>query len=631
MPDRPFPSDLAQARRLFELTTLLEVCHGLRLGRDPLLLTFDYLTSIVGLTGARWGLLWLRGENGAGLDCVHRCGLGRNDPGSLVLSLDWTDRFLGDPSAVRFPGADGAETDSSLPPRLCALDPALLVPLVSPGRVNGLVALGRNFLERPWDPPLLELLGDTAFLTSLTLDRLAADGLCATAHWGGNAELCDRYPALATIVGGGSAVQDLHRQLVTVAAAACTVLLEGETGTGKQLAAEVLHRLGPRREAPFIEVDCSSIPENLIESELFGHARGAFTGADRERKGVFELADSGTLFLDEVSNLPWTVQGRLLRVLQERRFRPVGGSRTVAVDVRVIAATNGDLREEVRCGRFREDLFYRLYVYPIRIPPLRERREDIPRLTALFLRQGASENGLPIPVPTAGFLERLQEYDFPGNIRELRHLLERCILRAGGGPLPASMLDEFETLVPVMGDARPPRRIPAADLPGTPLPLPPAAVALTRGGLGSWVVEVLRTHAFNIKETARRLEELARHDPYAAPPVIDRGTLTGYLQGECLRLYLETGEVDRIIDRLGGGDERAATAVATRVRRIVETARSVARAAPDRAGAVAAVRQRFGKLPSTYHDILRQVAESARAPAASSPLPFDPPREYHSG
>jgi transcriptional regulator with GAF, ATPase, and Fis domain len=188
------------------------------------------------------------------------------------------------------------------------------------------------------------------------------------------------------------------------------VLLEGETGSGKELAARVLHGLSPRREGPFIEVDCGAIPENLIESELFGHEKGAFTGATSARKGVFELADGGTLFLDEVANLPLKTQNRLLRVLQERRFRPIGGEESVEVDVRVVAASNRSLREAVREGSFREDLFYRLYVYPIRIPPLRNRREDIPSLASFYLEKCARDNDLPVPRLPDEFVERLTQH-----------------------------------------------------------------------------------------------------------------------------------------------------------------------------------------------------------------------------
>ncbi|HJV22325.1 MAG TPA: sigma 54-interacting transcriptional regulator, partial [Holophagaceae bacterium] len=220
-----------------------------------------------------------------------------------------------------------------------------------------------------------------------------------------------------------------------VAPAGITVLIQGETGTGKELVAESIHKLGARNDRPLVKVNCAALPPALAESELFGHERGAFTGAQAMRKGRFEVADKGSLFLDEVGELPLEVQAKLLRVLQDGEFQRVGGEKTLKVDVRVIAATNRDLQKEVAAGRFREDLWYRLNVFPITVPPLRDRKEDIPILAQSFVdracqAQGRSELGIPKSV-----LQALQAYPWPGNVRELQNVLERAVVTSEGTSL----------------------------------------------------------------------------------------------------------------------------------------------------------------------------------------------------
>jgi formate hydrogenlyase transcriptional activator len=217
-----------------------------------------------------------------------------------------------------------------------------------------------------------------------------------------------------------------------VAATDSTVLILGETGTGKELIARGVHSRGARRDRPLVKVNCSAISAGLVESELFGHVKGAFTGALERRIGRFELADGGTIFLDEVGDLPLETQVKLLRVLQEREFEPVGSNRTLRVSVRVIAATNRDLQEAVAGGRFRADLFYRLNVVPIRVPPLRDRRADIPQLVMFFLARFAKEFGKPVEVVSQATMERLVAYDWPGNIRELQNIIERAAVLSSG-------------------------------------------------------------------------------------------------------------------------------------------------------------------------------------------------------
>ena len=205
-------------------------------------------------------------------------------------------------------------------------------------------------------------------------------------------------------------------------------MILGESGSGKELAARLIHQRSDRSDGPFIEMNCAAIPMELIESELFGHIKGSFTGAHENRAGKFELADGGTLFLDEIADMSLATQAKVLRVLQEQRFQPIGGSKTIHADVRVIAATNKDLEAEIEAGNFREDLFFRLNVIPLRVPPLRERVEDIPELCQFFIGQFAKAYGRPAISFTNEALRLLQRYPWPGNIRELRNVIERLII-----------------------------------------------------------------------------------------------------------------------------------------------------------------------------------------------------------
>jgi len=237
------------------------------------------------------------------------------------------------------------------------------------------------------------------------------------------------------IIGSSPALRAALQQVAAVAPTDSTVLIHGETGTGKELIARALHQGSPRRERPLIKLNCSAISAGLVESELFGHVKGAFTGAIDRRVGRFELADGGTLFLDEVSELPLDTQAKLLRVLQEQEFEPVGSSKTVKVDVRVVAATNRDLAADSRTGRFRADLFYRLNVFPIELPPLRERREDIETLAEHFMRRMARKLGKPLDGIDPDTLCALKAYSWPGNIRDLQNTIERAAVLARGNVL----------------------------------------------------------------------------------------------------------------------------------------------------------------------------------------------------
>jgi transcriptional regulator with GAF, ATPase, and Fis domain len=270
--------------------------------------------------------------------------------------------------------------------------------------------------------------------------------------------------AFGEIVGESPALRAVLRQIELVAPTDATVLVLGESGTGKELIASAIHDRSSRRQRALVRVNCASIPAELFESEFFGHVRGAFTGAVRDRVGRFELADGGTLFLDEVAEIPTALQGKLLRVLQQGQFERVGEGRTRRVDVRIIAATNRDLKRDLESGRFRQDLYYRFNVFPIEVPPLRDRKSDIPALSEHFLRQSCLKLGRTDVRLYPDDIDRLSAYEWPGNVRELQHVIERAVILGERGRVQ-------------LGLALPPNRGPsdAREL-RTPAPPPPAAV-----------------------------------------------------------------------------------------------------------------------------------------------------------
>ncbi|MEQ8849431.1 sigma-54 dependent transcriptional regulator [Botrimarina sp.] len=245
---------------------------------------------------------------------------------------------------------------------------------------------------------------------------------------------------LPGLIGSSEAMREVYRTTRQAASSRASVLLLGETGTGKELIAHALHRLGDRRNRPFVRVNCGALSESLLESELFGHVRGAFTGAIDNRTGRFEAAHTGTIFLDEINSTTPLLQVKLLRVLQEREFERVGDTQTIRVDTRVVAASNRDLAEECAEGRFREDLYYRLNVVPIWLPPLRRRREDIPALVTHFLNAYNEENDRYVVHIEPAAMEALQDYAWPGNVRELQNYVERAVVMAAGDELTVDLL-----------------------------------------------------------------------------------------------------------------------------------------------------------------------------------------------
>jgi DNA-binding NtrC family response regulator len=263
------------------------------------------------------------------------------------------------------------------------------------------------------------------------------------------------------LVGCSDAIESLLAQIAKVGPTAARVLICGESGTGKELVARAIHHASELSHQPFVRVNCAAIPRELIESELFGHERGAFTGAVGQKKGLFEAADGGTIFLDEIGDMALGVQAKVLRVLQSGEFMRVGGDRLVKVNVRVLAATHRDLRRAVELGSFREDLYFRLAVVPVTVPPLRDRKEDIELLTHHFIELACSQNRMPVKLITEGVLEALRRHDWPGNVRELRNVVERMVILSEGELTPQDIPVEISTVrepiaVPSLVVAEPP-------------------------------------------------------------------------------------------------------------------------------------------------------------------------------
>jgi len=331
---------------------------------------------------------------------------------------------------LKMPRADGLEVLRAA--KAADADTAVIM-LTAYGTIDEAVQAMKEgayeFLQKPVDSRHLLLLVQRA----LDEAKLRAENVLL------RDEYARRY-GFPRIVGDSSAMQKVGREIQQVAGTPTTVLLLGESGTGKELFARAIHHLSPRRAAPFIAINCAAIPDTLIENELFGHEKGAYTGADHRRAGKFELAARGTIFLDEISEIAPAVQSKLLRVLEERQINRLGGSADIEVDVRVIAATNRDLKGAVASRQFREDLYFRLAVFPVHIPPLRERKSDIKELAEFFASKYAREMKRPHLKLSEAALRALEDYEWPGNVRELENCIERAsILAAGSEILPADL------------------------------------------------------------------------------------------------------------------------------------------------------------------------------------------------
>jgi len=382
---------------------------------------------------------------------------------------------------VKMPGMDGLDVLE----RLRTESPGSLVVMISGhGTIATAVEATRRgayeFLEKPLDTDRL----------LVTVERaLELKGLTESI-----ADLKSQVESRYEIVGTSYQVRQVLERVEKVAPTEARVLVTGENGTGKELVARAIHRLSSRAEQAFVEVNCAAIPSELIESALFGHMKGSFTGAVADRTGKFEQADGGTIFLDEIGDMSLEAQAKVLRVLEQGVLTRVGGSKQIVVDVRVIAATNKDLEQEIEDGAFREDLFYRLNVVPIRIPPLRERRDDIPMLVGHFCEKMANGRGVLTKHFSGAAVERLQALSWPGNVRELRNTVERLLILSGShevGP------DDVDLLAPARGGGN--------AMGGEILGLETFA-AFKESAERAYIVQKLRENDWNVAETARRIE-----------------------------------------------------------------------------------------------------------------------------
>jgi two-component system nitrogen regulation response regulator NtrX len=382
---------------------------------------------------------------------------------------------------VKMAGLDGLETLT----RLRDLDAAAVVVMISGhGTIATAVEATRrgafDFLEKPLDTDRL----------LVTVRNALEHGKLA----GENQRLRRESESRYQMIGDSPLLKQVREVIARVGPTSARVLITGENGTGKELVARAIHEASPRRSQGFVEVNCAAIPSELIESELFGHMKGSFTGAVTDRAGKFEQADGGTLFLDEIGDMSASAQAKVLRALQEGVITRIGGSKAIQVDVRVIAATNKDIEEEISSGRFREDLFYRLNVVPIRIPPLRERREDIPALVTHFLRQLAGGAGAVGKSFDDGAIERLQQRQWPGNVRELRNAIERILILS-----PAKVVSARD-VSRLLGEGATSEVVESASAPdGT-------FESFKQDAERSFLAAKLKEHDWNVAETARALK-----------------------------------------------------------------------------------------------------------------------------
>lgn len=322
-------------------------------------------------------------------------------------------------SDIRMPGLDGIKLLEKVKENSPETD---IIIMTAYGSVNDALDCMRkgasDYILKPFD------LDDLIIRCNRLLEMQSVKTRCATLE-----ESCQRTDR--TLIGSTPPMEQVYSIINQAAPTNATILITGESGTGKELAARAIHRASLRNEKPFVSINCAAIPEGLMESEMFGHERGAFTGADKQRKGKFELADNGTLLLDELGDLPMSLQAKLLRVLQEGEFERVGGSKTISVDVRLLACTAKNLQKEVDEGRFRQDLLFRLKVIPITMPPLRDHKEDIYELCLHFLKEFGTRHNKPFSLSKEA-LHCLESYSFPGNARELRNLMERASVLSSG-------------------------------------------------------------------------------------------------------------------------------------------------------------------------------------------------------
>ena len=582
-------------RRLAELSSLYEAARALLGARDHQQVAARIVRSGMGVLGARSGAMFVADDRGR-YRLLHCATIEDAERGEHLPIPAQPREWLLREGAFVMVGAATARGLAELRDRLVERYDATLGAAVSDAHgLLGLLVFGPRLLPSGYDDGHLALLDSLAALAAQSLaarpvrDAAATDGLATTetnARRGGaprgpardQEALREAHPPLRAMVGQSAAMLEMCQELVAVAPTPFPVLLTGESGVGKELAAHAIHELSERSSGPFEVVDCGSIPRDLIESELFGHVRGAFTGAHRDRRGAFDLAQRGTLFLDEIGEMPLPLQKRLLRVLQEGRFRRVGDEHLIEGDVRVVAATNRDLHVEVGAKRFREDLYYRLSVFSIRIPPLRERIDDLVPLMRHILMRQCRELGVKTCEVDGDVIGALAEHAWPGNIRELTNLCAALSVRAReDGHITRDDLDHVWR-----------RQHGGQDPPWS------GASRTSRGRLGDWVLVQARAARFNLIEAARLLQRRKRSGQ--SVPLTERSALSYYLVGEILRALVEAeGDADEAARAVAGCEDLVARIV-PRVNKICEVLRGVR----DEAN----LRHSFSKLPAGYEEIL---------------------------
>ena len=600
-------------RRLNSFTTFVDVGCRLESGDSLAGVYRQLLLAAMGTTGAGSGAVFQLDNRGEAR-LAEAFGSWNREPARDPLPLDRSVRqSLEEDDSVVLLTEDVNTGWQELARRAVPFDTRVAVRLQCRKDPMGFVLLGERITGEHYGQEEKKLLGALARVFNLLAEKARPGG---AAHRGRRSpkridpmpeqeidDLRRRHPALARYVGNSASIRKILADLIGVATTDCPVLFEGESGTGKELLARIAHDISCGHDAPFEGVSCGAIPESLIESELFGHVAGAFTGATRDHHGTFERAQGGTVFLDEIAEMPSAAQVKLLRVLQEGSFLPVGGEKLKHCSCRIIAATNRDLQQEVEAGRFRSDLYYRLSVFPIRLPPLRERREDIPALLDHLLDKYSSRLGKTRPSLDRAAMRRLCVYSFPGNIREMQNIVRSLLVELRG---EESIADRHVVAVfsrhRVAGMAQGPPRNPGQ---------PSAPVVSKPDDVGQWVVEQLRRYHFNIALAERMLDgQRTAAANRRSVPVSSRDGLTYYLHGEFFRaLARERWDSEAAALRIAGGAEMV-TGVRRKLDNFLKTATAALRGS-SRSGAdrLDLLRARFAKLPSCYDEDLRRLAE----------------------
>jgi len=612
----PDSSEETHRHRLRSIASLVQIARQVQNGEAALRVRRQILIATMGVLDAGIGAVF-RTEPEGQVRLVEIIGAREGVRPGATLSLGEGARamLLAPAPFVLFAAPAEIEPWTALARRLDpCFAPRVLFPLESAGGLTGFILLGNLAPAEPaatqdhsLHSTLAGLIGiiSTAQVVAAARRRVRRSapslGELAPAVGAKINELRELEPTLRRFVGSGPAIERVLYDLIGVAGTNCPVLFEGESGTGKELLARIIHDIACGVDAPFEAVNCGAIPEALVESELFGHVHGAFTGATREHRGVFERANGGTVFLDEIAEMPSAAQVKLLRVLQEGAFAPVGGEELRHCSCRIIAASNRDLRREVEARRFRQDLFYRLNVFPIRIPPLCDRREDIPLLVRAFVDQGTAEAGRSPLEVEEGAMRRLSIYSYPGNVRELQNIVRTLLVEARGA---AAITDQH--VVAVFS-----RHGVAERSQGGTAQSGAEEHASNGEDAGGWVLEQLRRYFFNLALAERMLEDRRRATgDRRGVPVSSRSGLTYYFQGECLRALAEEGWDRQAAAARVAGSERMTLRVRRALDHLLDGALDVLQRGGEKAGARnASLRARFVKLPEFYQPYIRQLWE----------------------